>query len=190
MATDKRNKISPASIFFSKSNRVLRSFDRFSKFVKATQLFCLLAGCIFTACSTPVLFDENIDISQAGWPENEVATLKVPVAETLSHCTIFVNLRHNDNYLYDNIFLEVIAVSPTGARVADTLEYRLADERGKWFGKPGGQWYDCRLPFRSDVQFLVSGNYLFHIRQLMRQEALPGVGSVGIRIERGTMNDE
>ena len=145
-------------------------------------ILCVLAGCALTACNSHVVFDDNTNIAQAAWSKEEAVAMMVPITDTLSHCAIYVNLRHNEDYLYDNIFLEVIAVSPKGARVSDTLEYRLADERGKWFGQSGGQWYDCRLPFRSDVQFSTSGTYLFYIRQLMRQDALPGVGSVGLRV--------
>ena len=144
--------------------------------------FILVVSCLFSACRDQAAFDKNVNISQDGWPMEEVVTINVPILDTLSHYAIFVNLRHNDSYLYDNIFLEVSATSPKGAKVIDTLEYRLADARGKWEGKKGGQWYDYILPFRSDIQFVGKGDYLFEIRYLMRQQALPGIGSVGLRL--------
>jgi gliding motility-associated lipoprotein GldH len=67
--------------------------------------------------------------------------------------------------------------------VCDTVEYRLTDDQG-WDKKTGGKWIDSRLEFRTDVRFRQSGDYRFHIAHLMRHEKLPGVGAIGVRVER------
>lgn len=145
----------------------------------------LLALCwLLTACDAACLVEKQVSLPQAAWHKDSLARLTLPVNDTLVPCAILLTLRHSDAYPYRNIILSVRATSPLGATVKDTVEYLLVDEQEAWYGKTGGKWIDHRLAFRTGVQFLQPGEYRFEINHLMRQEALQGVGAIGIRIEK------
>jgi len=144
----------------------------------------LAAGFLPASCDPRSIAENQADVPQAAWHKDSTAHVTVAVTDTVSHCALLLTLRHSDEYPYNNIILSVTATAPSGVAVRDTVEYRLTDEHEQWLGKTGGQWIDHRLAFRTEVQFIQPGNFTFDIAHLMRRETLPGVGAVGIRIER------
>lgn len=73
---------------------------------------------------------------------------------------------------------------PDGQLAVDTIEIFLADLQGNWLGKGMGKNKDLQVLFRKRGRFPMSGNYHISLEQAMRRKALPGIKSVGIRIER------
>ncbi|MDR0581684.1 MAG: gliding motility lipoprotein GldH [Prevotellaceae bacterium] len=139
-------------------------------------LFCL-------SCEYNGMAEQQVTLPQAMWHKDSIIPVILPVEDTLSYCTILLALRYTDDYPYSNIILSVATTAPSGITVRDTVEYRLMED-GKWNGKTGGKWIDSRLEFRTGVRFRQCGDYCFRIAHLMRNEKLPGVRAVGIRIER------
>jgi len=74
--------------------------------------------------------------------------------------------------------------SPNGMVATDTVKIMLADHRGKWLGHGLGSKFDTRLVFRKNIQFPVSGKYVFEYEQAMRDEPLTGIEDIGLRIEK------
>ncbi|MDR2802007.1 MAG: gliding motility lipoprotein GldH [Prevotellaceae bacterium] len=141
------------------------------------------AALIAVSCEYNGMAEQQVNIPQAAWHKDSAVVVALPAEDTLSHCAILLTLRHTDDYPYDNIILSVATTAPSGMTVCDTVEYRLMDD-GKWNGKTGGKWIDSRLEFRTGVRFRQYGDYRFQIAHLMRHEQLPGVGAIGVRIER------
>jgi len=106
------------------------------------------------------------------------------MADTASLCNIWLTVRTGTSYPYRNIWLFVNTLSPTGKSITDTLQYMLADEKGKWFGKGFGDIHELDLPFRTGVYFREKGTYTFRIRHGMRDENLNGVYDLGLRISK------
>jgi gliding motility-associated lipoprotein GldH len=78
----------------------------------------------------------------------------------------------------------VSVTSPDGKTIGDTLEYFLADEKGKWHGKGFGDIKELSMPFKSNVYFPVRGRYTITVQHGMRVVDLPGVYDLGLRIEK------
>jgi gliding motility-associated lipoprotein GldH len=97
---------------------------------------------------------------------------------------VYINLRNTSSYPFCNIYLFVKATAPNGAFAVDTVEYMLTDDYGRWLGKGFSKILDNRLIFRKFVQFPQAGVYQFKIQQGMRNEVLPYISSVGLRVEK------
>jgi gliding motility-associated lipoprotein GldH len=79
----------------------------------------------------------------------------------------------------------VTATSPDGkTSVTDTLQYDLADEQGRWYGRGFGDIHELKLPFRQNVFFPKKGTYHFKIQHGMRTGDLKGVYDIGVRVEK------
>jgi len=164
------------------------------KTIFRNSIYFLCACILFAACDRNCLSEQTATIPQTAWHQDSAACVLIPIHDTLSHCGIILTFRHNDDYPWNNIILSITAKSPSGAVMRDTVEYRLTDEKEIWNGKKSGKWIDHRLAFRTDVQFLQSGDYEFSIAHLMRDVQQPnatpvilkGVGAVGVRIEKAT----
>jgi gliding motility-associated lipoprotein GldH len=144
----------------------------------------LAIACVWTSCNDRSIAEAQRLIHPSGWHKDSLATVVLQLNDTVHSCDIILTLRHDDDYPYNNLILSLTATAPSGVTVCDTVEYRLTDEREVWTGKKGGRWIDTRLGFRHDVRFTQSGLYTFAIAHLMRNETLPGVGAVGVRIEQ------
>ena len=59
---------------------------------------------------------------------------------------------------FRNIYLFVTTTSPDGKSITDTLQYNLADEKGKWYGKGFGDIHELKLPYKSNVISLLKAH--------------------------------
>ncbi len=105
------------------------------------------------------------------------------MTDTITLQSVFVNIRNYSDYPYSNLYLFIHVVSPAGDEVTDTVNFVLADERGRWLGRGIGDLYFIRLPYKRNIYFPYKGIYRFDITQGMRTD-LEGIRDVGIRVER------
>ena len=96
----------------------------------------------------------------------------------------YLTLRHNSKYKYSNIYFFVSTTFPDGQFSRDTVEFILADRRGKWYGKGIGSIKDLKILLKKGVSFPIPGNYVFEFEQAMREENLEGITDIGILIEK------
>ena len=92
------------------------------------------------------------------------------------------NLRHTNNYAYANIFVLLHQHAPSGARDTTPVEIELAAPDGRWLGSGSGAVFSHQHLVRGNYTFPDTGRYVFLIEQNMRENPLPGVTDVGIRI--------
>lgn len=114
----------------------------------------------------------------------DVSTFKVLITDTLTSNDVIFTIRNGSSYPFRNIFLFVSTTSPGGKKITDTLQYNLADEKGKWYGKGFGDIHELNLPYKTNVYFPLKGTYEFKIQHGMRIEKLKGVYDFGLRIEK------
>ncbi len=147
---------------------------------------CVIISLILTACNSRNIFTDSVSMPGQKWDLENAAVFTPSISDTLISTNIWFNIRTSSSYPYRNIFLFVSTTSPAGKTITDTLQYMLADEKGKWFGKGTGGVHELRLPFKSGVYFPVKGIYTFRICHGMRSESLKGVYDFGLRIENST----
>ena len=58
----------------------------------------------------------------------------------------------------------------------------LADEYGKWFGSGWGASYQQTISYKTDFNFPRKGRYSISVQQGMRDDVIPGITEVGIKI--------
>jgi len=139
-------------------------------------------------CDPGRIFDDYQTIKKGEWHRDSLVQFNFKIADTAATHNLYIGLRNRGDYSNQNIWLFVTVESPTGNRVADTVEYYLAEPSGKWLGKGIGDLYDCRFSYRDNVFFPDTGNYKVSIRQGMRYDVLKGINDVGFRVEKIVSN--
>ena len=104
----------------------------------------------------------------------EVKDISVPYDLTLE-------VRNNNLYPYQNLWLFCSEEQPIGPLRRDTIECMLADEFGKWHGH-GISLYQSSFPIHSQYKFPHAGQYTFSFRQGMRDDALKGIQEIGFSV--------
>lgn len=150
-------------------------------------LFCI--G-ILTACDADRVFDEYKTIPDASWHKDSLVSFNVRTKDTTNAYNLFINLRNNSDYRYNNIFLITAMNFPNGKVVKDTLEYEMAYPDGSFMGEGFTDIKESKLWYKKGVIFAEKGEYTFTIKQAMRKNAkvegieeLQGITDVGFRIE-------
>ncbi|MGM0497458.1 MAG: gliding motility lipoprotein GldH [Bacteroidota bacterium] len=137
----------------------------------------------FSACNKDEIYNSTHDIKGSKWDASNVINFNFQVEDTLQPYDVFINLRHNSQYNYRNLFLFVKTTSPAGHTVKDTFECMLADKKGHWYGKGWGDIYENKIPFKRFVRFPNTGTYSIEVKQAMREETLENISDIGIEIE-------
>jgi gliding motility-associated lipoprotein GldH len=165
--------------YFSDTKLLELSFTR--KVLLVLVMFVMLAS---YSCNTSALYENNIHLDSAIWNMENKLSFDVTIQDTIVPYDFYLNLRHNDDYEYSNLFLFIDTYYPTTEYTRDTIEILLANAAGQWYGDGFGGLKEIRILLKKGVFFPSSGEYTFSIKQAMRTENLIGIEDFGIRIEK------
>lgn len=155
-----------------------RGLNRFSFHITLISLLLLLS------CNGKVVYTDSLSMDNETWKLMNIATFKVPISDTINSNNVIFTVRNGSSFPFRNIYLFVTTTSPDGKAITDTLQYNLADEKGRWYGKGFGDIHELNLPYKSNVFFPAKGIYEFKIQHGMRVEDLKGVYDFGLKIEK------
>ncbi|MFC2118574.1 gliding motility lipoprotein GldH [Bacteroidota bacterium] len=155
----------------------------FSGIKSHAKVFLLIACIFFLSCDANKVFEENIEIPAAGWDKNYFAEFIVDISDTNSFYNFYVNIRNGSKYPNSNLFLFINTKAPNGDFLKDTVEFIIADERGKWLGSGLGNVWSNQIQYKRNIKFRTAGQYIFTIQQGMRIKVLPSIKNIGLRIE-------
>jgi gliding motility-associated lipoprotein GldH len=156
--------------------------------LKSSFLFIIIAG-LLISCDKKRVFDEYQSVGNA-WNMKKEVIFELPKIDTLKKYNLFINLRANDDYKFNNLFLIVSMEQPNGVTKIDTLEYEMADVDGALLGDGFSDIKESKLYYKENVKFKASENNKIHIKHAVRQtgkivgvQDLEGITEVGFRIE-------
>lgn len=142
----------------------------------------------FTSCQTLDLFEKVEAIPDFQWQSSFAPTFTFTITDTTVAYQLYIILRHNEKYNYNNIWLTLLAKAP-GDSIAKKfrLELPLASNEKGWLGSGMDDLYDHRVALTLDPQqfsFSKRGTYAFTLQHLMRENPLQNVMNIGIRLEK------
>lgn len=157
---------------------MIKGINRFSFILILTVLLLLIS------CNGNIVYTNSQVMPDETWKLTDIPSFKVTINDTIISNNVMFTIRNGSSYPFRNIYLFVTTLSPDGKKITDTLQYNLADEKGKWYGRGFGDIHELNLPYKSNVFFPRKGTYEFTIQHGMRVENLKGVYDFGLRIEK------
>ncbi len=142
----------------------------------ATQIF-------ITGCKQMDLYEKNINIPNQKWAADFNAEGGLNIADTNSIYNVYIVLRHTDAYQYNNIWLNVGLQSRGDSMKQQKINLPLvSNDANGWDGIGMNDIWEVRkLIARTPLK---KAEYKFAISQIMRDNPLPNIMSVGLRIEK------
>lgn len=147
----------------------------------------ILVAILFFSCDKKRVFDEYKSVGTA-WHKDSIVTFNLPELDSTKRYNLFVTLRDNNDYPFNNLFLIVGIEMPNGFTKVDTLEYEMANPDGSLMGDGFSDIKENKLFYKENVRF--RGKYKVNIKQAVRENgkvpgvtALDGITEVGFRIE-------
>lgn len=155
------------------------------KFLGLLTLLFAMSGCTDNA-----LVRESTKLDPAGWAASEPVQLEFEIKEETmvgKPVDMLVELRHNGDYPYRNLFLFMEMTMPDNSVQTDTIECLLADRMGHWLGNGSGFVFsnsiDHNILFSYNEALPMAGKYKVRFEQAMRVEELVGVMDIGLAIQ-------
>jgi gliding motility-associated lipoprotein GldH len=141
-------------------------------------------GLFFASCGNQVLFEQNSKVEDANWRSANPAIFELEVEDTLTAYDFYINVRNTGSYRFSNLYLFIQTDFPNGKSIRDTVECLMATPEGEWIGTGVGDLRDQSILFKQSGNLPLKGKNLFEMVQAMRQDPLPGIADIGLRIEK------
>lgn len=140
------------------------------------------------SCTNIDLFEKQAQIPAQQWFYNNVPQFTFHIDDTSSFYNVYVVLRHTDLYNYNNIWLRMGSKTPGDSIHFQNINLLLASDAKGWEGSGIDDIFEVRKNISpGPLSFKKSGDYTFSIAQIMRENPLKHILSVGIRVEKAKM---
>lgn len=137
-----------------------------------------------SSCQSIDLYEKVVNIPGQEWKNNFKPQFNFTIKDTQSRYDVFVIVRHNEKYEFNNIWISLSYQQAGQQPVTGQYELPLANNEG-WLGIGMDDLYEHRIRITpSDGIALKAGDYSFTIGQIMRKDPLENVLNVGLRIEK------
>jgi gliding motility-associated lipoprotein GldH len=151
--------------------------------LKKLILFLFAVPAVLQSCKKIDVYEKTVFLKGFKWEKSFVPEFHFENNSNRSN-TIFVVIRHTNNYPYNNIWVKLTAKSEKDSTIVKNLNIPLSlDNRNKeWTNKGMDDIHETRYrvgPFAGAV-----GNYTFQLENIMRDNPLPEILNVGLRIEK------
>ncbi|MEP6616805.1 MAG: gliding motility lipoprotein GldH [Ginsengibacter sp.] len=144
-----------------------------------------LAVFLVSSCTKLDVFEKNAEIPGQKWQYNNAPTFTFAITDTTASYSISIVLRHTDAYQYNNIWLKVGSRAPGDSMHYQNVDIPLGSDSKGWNGNGMDDIFEFRKNITpGPVPFKMPGNYTFTIAQIMRENPLPHILSIGLRVEK------
>jgi gliding motility-associated lipoprotein GldH len=158
------------------------------KTIRISRLFiCLLLVAYarsFSSCKQIDVYEKNTVIPQYEWKPGFTARGSFLIKDTSSTYNVYLVLRHTDAYQYNNIWLNIGMQPPGDSMNMQKVDIRLGNDASGWEGSGMNDIWEIRKLLTRHYPMKKAGTYNFTISQVMRDDPLRNVMSVGLRIEK------
>lgn len=154
------------------------------------RLFLYFVPCAFflSACSSIDLYEKSVSIPGHSWKSSYKPSFTFTIKDTSSPYQVYLILRHNDKYNYNNIYINIKTQQPGQDTIQQgQYDLELATNEKGWLASGMDDIYEHRIPLTASDRpfyFIKPGNYTFTIEQIMREDPLKNVLNAGLRIEK------
>lgn len=146
-------------------------------------IFIAFCGVWLTACSKEkVVFEKTVDLKNATWTYADTLDFAFDIADTMALYDMTLQIRHRADYGFQNIYVQIFTKFPTGERIAQPLNFDLADATGKWLGKGSGASREFEVNIQENAFFNQAGRHVVTLAQFMRSESLAGIERIRFKL--------
>ena len=146
---------------------------------------------VLVSCDQRGVYDTYKVTSNSGWEKDALMNFTLPKLDSLQEYNLFITVRNDQKYAYQNLFLIANMQFPNGKTITDTLEYEMARPDGTWLGIGFSDLKESLLWYKEGVRFTEKGTYNVYLEHARRkngviqgEEVLTGITDVGFRIEK------
>lgn len=141
------------------------------------------------SCGESIVKTDFHSTNNGVWAKDSILSFSFSEVDTIVKHDMFINIRNDNSFPYNNLYLIAELNYPSGETVTDTLEYEMALPDGSWLGKGYGSIKENKLWYKENIVFPESGVYQLKVSHAMRKNGnvngvinLEGITDVGFEI--------
>ncbi|HHS95229.1 MAG TPA: gliding motility lipoprotein GldH [Phaeodactylibacter sp.] len=152
----------------------------------AVLFFCAIV-CLTLACKEDLYFQSKKEIPAALWAYQDSLDFTFEILDTSAIYNLYLDIEHSTEYPFQNVYLQVYTLFPSGKRDRQRLNIDFADKTGRWYGKCNSEECRLRVFMQESVYFAEQGAYTITLKQFTREDTLSGI--MGMRIALAVQDD-
>lgn len=147
--------------------------------------FAAVITMMITACDSNRVYEKNIEFEDRIWKIAAPARFEFQIADATKKYNLLMDVRNSIEYPYARLFINYDLKSDSTSLSKELISVYLFDQKtGKPFGTSGlGDIYDHQFPVLKNYSFKKTGTYQMTFQQFMRQDTIPGILAIGLRVE-------
>ena len=145
--------------------------------------YILMLVLVTVSCQTIDIYEKTTTFKSHSWKSAERPSFTFEITDTTPLYNIFMVLRHEDAYNYNNIWINLTVKGPTDV-VTIRREFILGNNKQGWLGSGMDDIFEHRIAFNDKPAPFHKGKYTFTLQQDMREDPLEHVINAGIRVEK------
>lgn len=150
-------------------------------------LFWLLLGLFIflgsaSGCKESTYYSNDFELEEGVWTYNQPFINEFEVRDTASTYNLILDIRHDREYSFQNIYMQISTHFPGDTAVTDLLTVDMADRAGKWNGNCSGTTCDLRVYLQQKISFRELGTHRVVFEQFTRNEQLEGIEKMSFKI--------
>lgn len=145
---------------------------------------------LVASCDQNRVFDQYHKLD-GSWAKKDTIQFSFEQKDTINPYNLFLNIRNNNEYPFNNLFVIVRLTNPENETKVDTLEYQMTNPDGSLMGQGFSDVKESKLWYQENFIFNQAGKYNIDIVHALREtnqinglESVNGVTEVGFRIEK------
>ncbi|MDQ3016453.1 MAG: gliding motility lipoprotein GldH [Bacteroidota bacterium] len=138
------------------------------------------------SCKRDVLVEEKYSFENNQWLTGDAKVLKINAPDTSQVFQLDVDLQHEATYAFQNLYVRVKTIYPSGKEVKSVTSLQLSNENGSWAGDCSGKNCSIELPLQHHFTFPEIGEYTWTIEPYMRIDTVQGIKSLTVRCRKVT----
>lgn len=136
------------------------------------------------SCGKIGVFEKTENFQHFQWDSLQRPRIRFQIEDTVSLYDIYVVVRHQDAYHFNNLWLYVTTQAPGSPADRQQLELTLAKDNKGWLGTGIDDIFTHWIKITRKPVRLKKGEYVFTLQHIMRENPLAAVLSAGIKLER------
>lgn len=151
---------------------------------KALFFAAILACLVWTACNNNVVFEQEQKIQGARWNYADTLNFSFDISDTTFLYNLYLDFDCLDSFPHQNLYLRLHTLFPDGKRAQKLRSFELFDAGGNPLAKASGHEFNLHTMLQENAFFKLPGTYHITLEQYGRTDALPGIKSVTMKVEK------
>ena len=143
---------------------------------------------VFLMCCKSIdTYELNCPIPNHAWNSTFIVKGSFMISDTTSLYNMYVVLRHTDAYKYNNIWMNIGLQYPQENMKYKKVNLSLGSDQSGWEGTGVDDiWHVKKRLNKQPFKFQKSGQFRYSISNIMRDDPLLHVMSVGVCVEKSS----